>query len=275
MGRVMDCAKRLSRLGVEFDTPHEVRRKQKDLLRLLGRSDLDRGYYIGLSDCRHDECGLMNCTDACPFGAQYQRSKEILAAHRLFTEAAEPVFEVRVSRGRWARPVGELAELTLHAAKKLNRRALDKLYSPAVIAVGLVHLVMVDSTAGAAWQPTIHELVSGASADELIKAFSSTRRHDFNPLTVLKVKPEDVGSLLSTVLSRELAVSAELEERTEFYIWSLRRERNERLIRYGCDKYFHRLTKKPRVIRPRVVKKRPYPIWLTPFMFGTHGDRWR
>jgi hypothetical protein len=44
--------------------------------------------------------------------------------------AEEPVCEVRVSRDCWARPTGELYNVSIAAAKQLNRRALDSLYYP-------------------------------------------------------------------------------------------------------------------------------------------------
>lgn len=58
--------------------------------------------------------------------------------------------------------------------------------------------------------------------------------------------------------------------RSEFYSWQLRILVAQRLIRYGCDRYFNRIIKKPKVITAKPKKPRPYPIWLRPYMYGTH-----
>jgi hypothetical protein len=70
--------------------------------------------------------------------------------------------------------------------------------------------------------------------------------------------------------TQEIGPSANKPERAEFYAWLLRLRPEQRLIRYGCDKHFNRLPKKPRVFRAKVKKKRPYPVWLTPYMYGGH-----
>jgi hypothetical protein len=52
----------------------------------------------------------------------------------------------------------------------------------------------------------------------------------------------------------------------EYYQWRFALPANICLIRYGCDRHFNKLAKEPRLIKE--PKKRPYPEWLTPFMFG-------
>ena len=52
----------------------------------------------------------------------------------------------------------------------------------------------------------------------------------------------------------------------EYYRWRLALPTNICLIRYGCDRYFNKLNKEPR--KTRVPKKRKYPEWLIPYMFG-------
>ena len=52
----------------------------------------------------------------------------------------------------------------------------------------------------------------------------------------------------------------------EYYQWRLALPANSCLIRYGCDRYFNKLAKEPRSIKE--PKKRRYPSWLVPFMFG-------
>ena len=46
------------------------------------------------------------------------------------------MYEVRFVRGFWARPFGQLRQTNVAAAKKLNGRALDKLFNPKLVAVG-------------------------------------------------------------------------------------------------------------------------------------------
>jgi len=56
--------------------------------------------------------------------------------------------------------------------------------------------------------------------------------------------------------------------RAEYYRWLLRLGVGDRMIRYGCDQYFNALKKQPRRIKHKPRKKRPYPGWLKPYMFG-------
>src|SRR6202023_1753434 len=90
---------------------------------------------------------------------------------------------------------------------------------------------------------------------------------------------ENVGQTISDVLRRELLPwhhpwqpvpgdPPSGKRRTEFYEWLLDLEPTDRLIRYGCDRYFNKLVKRPRTIRAKVKKRRRYPFWLQPYMFG-------
>jgi hypothetical protein len=42
----------------------------------------------------------------------------------------------------------------------------------------------------------------------------------------------------------------------------------DRVIRYGRDRYFNPLKKKPRLAHVKLPKKRPHPWWLERHMFG-------
>jgi hypothetical protein len=60
-------------------------------------------------------------------------------------------------------------------------------------------------------------------------------------------------------------VDAQVEE---FYRWLLGLTPDARMIRYGCDRYFNKLEKQPRMLEPKVRKKRPYPYWLSLICLG-------
>jgi hypothetical protein len=102
---------------------------------------------------------------------------------------------------------------------------------------------------------------------------------------LLKVKEvTNLGQTISDVLKRDVQgwqhphrteITPDRPKkvhRAEYYEWLLDLSANERLVRYGCDGYFNRLKKKPRLVHVKMPKKRPYPIWLSPYMFGGHSE---
>jgi hypothetical protein len=46
----------------------------------------------------------------------------------------------------WAKPIGKLNEFDISAVKRLNSRALNKLYMPSLVAVGNVKVAVAPST---------------------------------------------------------------------------------------------------------------------------------
>ena len=287
-----DQLRRMAKLGIpNFETIKKVRRLQADMLARLERSSVDPDRYAGLDDCRADYCGRVNCLEACPFGALRRRLRQVPAAFRLLEDARPPFHEVRIIRGVWSRPFGKLKESSMAAAKQLNRRALDSLYNHKLIAVGTFKASPAPPYEGDRWICEIHQIVAGASKEELDRAFSTVHdRGDLRSImkegdvpNVLMVKEvKALGPAISKVLRRDLQgweqpFRTEIlpsrprkAQRREFYRWLLGLTPDARMIRYGCDRYLNKLEKQPRVLQPKVPKKRPYPYWLQRYQFGTY-----
>jgi hypothetical protein len=200
------------------------------------------------------------------------------------TKVDGPIHEVRLSREVWARPAGKLRGASIAAAKKLIRRALDNLYNPDIVAVGTFKVSFSSAYGGPRWIAEIHQIVAGATKEELDKVLCRTRPgRDMNFLRVKQVN--NLAQSICDVLRREpqlwqhpygnnelSSARPKKQYRAEYYMWELRLRLGVRMIRYGCDRYFNPLKKKPRVVRPKARKKRPYPYWLVPHMFGTHAQ---
>jgi hypothetical protein len=261
--------RRLLALGVsDFETAADARKVQADLLERLERADFDPGYYVGLSDCRPDRCGRKRCTDACAFGARRRRLREILAVHRLLEETGSPVYDVWFTRPVWERPSGGLRSINISTVKKLNRRVLDKLYNADVVAVGAIKAS--SQFHEPTWTVQVHEVIAGAAKSDLDRVFAGIAY-------VKELKPDEVGQAIARVLRRDLDVWEGLsppraKRRAEFYKWTLSLPVDARVVRYGCDRRFNKLHKKPRPQRPKIRKSRPYPYWLEGHMFGR--GRW-
>jgi hypothetical protein len=283
MKRTKKRARQLAKLGItDFETVATTQRTQNDMLRRLEQVLSDPGRLAGLADCDKNYCGRVKCAEVCQFGTRRRRLKEIPAVHRLLHKSAGPFCEVRVGRGAWAQPAGNLNRASIAAAKKLNRLALDKLYYPTLIAVGTFKASAAPKHEGGGWKCEIHQIVSGAKKAELEKVFSTSRHAAGNFLQVKEVT--NLGQTISDVLKRDVQgwrhpYRTEITpdrpkkgHRAEYYEWLLGLNADERVVRYGCDGYFNKLKKKPRLVRVKVPKKRPYPIWLSPYMFGGHGE---
>jgi hypothetical protein len=166
----------LGKLGVsDFEMVAATERVQIDLLQRLSRASVKPRQYIGLINCDYDRCGKAQCSEACPFGARRRRLNEIPAAYRLIKNSKGPVFEVRIVRGVWARQFGGLHGVSIAAAKQLNRRALDRLNEPKIVAVGTFKVSVAPKYMGQLWMCEIHQIIAGAKEEELEKVFCSTR----------------------------------------------------------------------------------------------------
>src|SRR6516162_3652488 len=119
-----------------FETVEDIQRLQTDLLQRLATTSIEPGRYQGLADCGPDYCGRAPCAEVCWFGTRRRRLREISAVYQLFEQIEGPVYEIRIIRAAWARPIGRLQDVDIVAAKQWNRRALDKLYIPSLLAVG-------------------------------------------------------------------------------------------------------------------------------------------
>jgi hypothetical protein len=279
MKRTKKRARQLAKLGItNFETVATTQRTQNDMLRRLERVLSDPGRLAGLADCDKNYCGRVKCAEVCQFGTRRRRLKEIPAVRHLLRESAGPFCEVRVGRGGWAQPAGKLNRVSIAAAKKLNRWALDRLYNPGLIAVGTFKASVAPKHEGSGWKCEIRQIVSGAKKTELEKVFSTSRPAAGNFLRVKKII--NLGQTISDVLKRDVQGWQHLYQteitpdrpkkshRAEYYEWLLGLSSDERMVRYGCDRYFKRLKKKPRLVPQK--KKRPSPIWLSPYMFGSH-----
>lgn len=272
---------RLADLGIpHFETIQEVEHVQADMLRLLERSALDPGYYAGLVDCRHNFCEKLSCTEACGFGSWRRRLLEIQAAYRLLHSCEGPFYEVRVVR-RGMKPAGELAAINIASAKQKNLRALDKLRIPSLVAVGMLKASPKFKYEGGAWVCEIHQIVAGAEWDDLGRVLARKGYCEGDALRVKKV--ENVAETISQVLRRDVRMWQHLSvewpdeqpnsaQRTEYYAWLLGLRLGTRAVRYGCDRAFNQVPRPVRVRTIKARKKRPYPIWLVPFQFGS--DWW-
>jgi hypothetical protein len=265
--------RRLAKFGASnFETAEQAQSLQDDLLRRLGRADIDPGHYVGLDDCSSNYCGRMKCAEACWFGTRTRRMSEIQAAYRLLAKAAGPVHIVQVIRGVWERSIGNLNRVSIAAAKQLNRRALDSLYNSDIVAVGMFRISISLENSEPRWIPEIYEIVAGPTKDELYAAFHSSRPGNLDSTRILQVKT--LGEAISDVLRRDLegrgGFGPNKSHRAEFYSWLVCLRLGARVIRYGCDRYFNKLPKPPRLRLTKNPKRRPKPYWLAPYMYGSH-----
>jgi hypothetical protein len=276
--------RKLQELGIiNFPSKRRTKRPQKDLIDRLQSSSVRPRRYSNLQYCNAIKCGRHRCSEACWFGNRQRLLQQIPTVYRLLETIAGPAHEVRVVRGVWARSFNELNRASIEAANKLNRRALDRLYRPNIIAVGSFKAAVAPEDYGKLWICEIHQIVAGdVSKEELERAFETKNfSAEFQSLRVTEI--ENLGQAIHAVLSYDLqgwqhpfnelaAWRAKKAQREEFYCWLLDLKRDARLIRYGCDRYFNKLTnKKPKSPKPR--KPRPYPRWLEPYMYYGRSDQ--
>jgi hypothetical protein len=267
-----------------FETLRDANCAQQDMLSRFERSSLDPGRYCGLADCRSDYCAYKNCLEACWFGTRRRRIREIQAVHKLLSQCDGPFYEVRLIRGSWALPIGQLRRTNITAAKKLNARALDKLFLPDLIAVGMFKVYAAPRFIRPLWVCEIQQIIVGAPRHELQKTLSSGREGMAmsNKLWIGEVR--SLGQTINRVFRRDVqgwqnfekesavAPDPTKRQRREFYNWLLDLRPGARLIRYGCDQYFTKLTKQPRPFRVTVRRERPYPYHLKKYMFGAREE---
>jgi hypothetical protein len=263
--------RKIADLGItDFESLDDAKRLQNDFLEGLKSIELEDSRYTAFLNCRPAKCGRKTCSDACAFGARRRRLQEILAAHRLLN-ASGPICEVRFTRGAWERQTCDLWRLNMATMKKLNNRALDNLNNLNVVAVGAIKVAVQHGEPR--WAVQVHEIVAGSCKADLVKTFG-------NRASIKELTARDLAGAISNVLRRDLArwqhpfdqnpsgPEPKSKTRAEFYEWTLRIATGARVIRYGCDRYFNKLKKKPRTVRVRERKGRPYPHWLKEHMFG-------
>lgn len=269
--------RRITKLGISnFATVERTERLQKDLVKRLQSSPLRPRRYAGLEDCSADKCRRHRCIEACWFANRRRLLQQIPLVHRLLRRAGT-AYEVRVIRGVWARPYGKLNEVSIAAANKLNRRALDKLYNPKLIAVGTFKAAVAPAHSGELWICEIHEIVAGEVEKADLERVFGTKRYTDEIQSLRVKKIDNLGPAIHAVLSCDLqgwqhpfnelaAWRPKKAQRAEFYRWLIGLKPGARLVRVGCDRHFNKLTKQARTAKPR--KPRPNPTWLEPFQFG-------
>ena len=133
--------RRIAELGItDFETAEDVEYLQADMLDCLAASWLNPHRYVGLAECRADYCGRVNCLEACWFGARRRRLQLIPAIYDLLQKSSQPLYQVEVVRGVWTRPAEDLPLVNIRTAKQLNRRLLEKVYNPTIVAVGMFNV---------------------------------------------------------------------------------------------------------------------------------------
>jgi hypothetical protein len=265
------------RSGSLDESVTDLERRQQDMLDLLQRSSHDPVSYVGLAYCGPERCCRVGCSEACVFGCLQRRSHHLPAIRHLLERHEGPLHEVRVLLPSWSRSFGALSRINMATARQLHRRALDRLFNPTLIAVG--SLKVVPNYNWKEWNVEIHLIVAGAKKNELEKVFSIHRLGKEKEVRVTRV--DHLGTAIEGATDGTLQprrqglarVPPKKAQRAEFYRWLSELEVDSRLIRYGCDRHFNPLTKKPRTLKAKPRKKRPYPTWLTPWMFGVNLER--
>ena len=139
----------IRRLGIsELESADDVGERQADMLERLKSNGWFRHLRGPLRRCAAIRCGNDRCVEVCAFADWRRRLQQIPAAHRLIGQANDPVYEVHVVRGIWARPIDDLRTASIAAAKQLNRRALDSLYVPTLVAVGTFKVSLAPHVSG-------------------------------------------------------------------------------------------------------------------------------
>jgi hypothetical protein len=263
-----------------FESEDEMAELQQDMLELLKISGVDPARYDQLATCSAERCGADQCLEACWFGTRRRRLREISPVYSLIRQSEGPVYEVRALRSTWARPIGRLQDVSITAAKQSVRRVFDRLNMPSLVVVGTFKAYVAVESKTLEWKGEMHLIVVGAVKEKLEEALSRVG-HCKNLDICVRVMPVDnLGQAISRVLRRDLQAwqhpwqpwldcpRPTKQNRLEFYTWLLGLAPDARLGRYGCDRYFNKLAKTPRTLRP--PKKRPYPYWLERRMFGNH-----
>jgi hypothetical protein len=169
---------------------------------------------------------------------------------------------------------GELASFSISAAQKMVRRGFDNLFFPNLVAVGLF-TVFVDSTD---YKIELHLIVTGASKIKVERAFKDARAEHVASISgaiedMLNGTPEVpiASGQWTTVRGYSKRVEPNSEQWREYIGW-LKAHFQSLVFRYGCDRYWNKLEKRPRKKERKVKKRHPYPYWLEPYSFA--GPRW-
>jgi hypothetical protein len=114
-----------------------------------------------------------------------------------------------------------------------------------------------------------------------VAGIAESKLYENFPAGDLNIEPiSDVRRSLRRILARsrrpkrmpplDAVLRMPRQRQQEYYVWLAGVKPNERVFRYGCDRYFNRLNKKRKVPKTKPKKRRPFPYWLEPFWFGHH-----
>ena len=258
-------------------------RNQRDSVRRLRYSAIKRVESAKLSKCAKSHCGCDPCNAACWFGSRRQRQQHLPAILRLFRRRKEPVLEVRLVCGDWSRRRGQLHTANIARARRRIRTLFDSLFNPTIVAVGSFKVAAAANSAQR-WIFEAHLLVAGVEAKDLEELLTEQRPGLWFDNFWLVKPAKDVDAVARRILRRDLLywippvhcgddrqrMSNAL--RTELYAWLFGWKLSDLTIRYGCDRHYRHLAKKPRRYQRKGTRKRIYPTWLIPHMFG--GQKW-
>jgi hypothetical protein len=239
-----------------------------------------------IEGCRDGLCH--RCGDLCPVKAQKWAERNVTKIVDLLTSLRpEPVLKLRYTRRIWARNDGELVLRGLSRDEKFRRwetndpmltdeagvmkalrRAFDKINDPNVFAVG-----MRDAWYGLkSWEIGVSLIVAGVTESKLREIFPS----GYLVIDPISEPRESLRKLLAesrrAKLLPPLTLVARIPKRRqlEYFAWLAGMKPNQRVFRYGCDRYFNRLEKTKRVSQIRPKKPHPFPFWLQHHWFGYH-----
>lgn len=109
---------RITRLGIgDFELADEVKCRQDDLRERLKTNAWFGNKSRALARCTTGHCGSAKCVEICAFADWRRRLEQIPAAYRLLKKLDGPIYEARIIRGIWARPIGELRDVQHHRYK--------------------------------------------------------------------------------------------------------------------------------------------------------------
>jgi hypothetical protein len=193
---------------------------------------------------------------------------------RLFTEADRPIVALRIRHPAWFVPHGQLASFSIPAAQKMTRRAFDSLYYPNLVAVGLFKAF----TSPTDYLVELHQIVAGAEKSGLERVFFDAWADEVESVqnaieNMLNGRPEThvASGKWKTIRPHSEEVKLNSEQWPEYIGW-LKAHFHSLVFRYGCDRYWNRLRKEPRLLKSKVKKPHPYPYWLEPYWFD--GPYW-
>jgi hypothetical protein len=265
-----------------------VEQRRQKIVGLL-RNDARSAKLAKLIDrCTQGFC--VRCGDLCPVKTSNWTDEHIAKIVDLLDGSrSEPLLKLRYTRESWSRGSGELAlpRLSLYERQerraedqlifpsidgvvKALRRALDKLNEPKVVAIG-----MIDAWYGYKnWKIGGSLILAGSSKSTLCDAFPGG---DFL-IEPISDTPGALRALFAQSRRPKLlppldAVKEMLRSRQREYLaWLADMKANERLFRFGCDRYFNRLAKIKKPIRVEVGKGHPNPHWLEKYKFNNHPN---